>query len=135
MGEQSENNRGDRPRQDDHPNLIKGYWQPGRSGNPNGRPSNENSITYWLKQMLGEPNGGGAPAAKNIAKKLLQKGKAGQLDAIKEIMDRTEGKPKQNTELTDNDGGENVNLFLRVLEQSTAALWDAELPIGNEDDE
>lgn len=80
-------------------------WKPGQSGNPNGRPVNENSITYWLKQELARANGGGRTNAQNIAKKMIVKAKSGELDAMKEIADRTEGKPKQRTEVTGENGG------------------------------
>lgn len=70
-------------------------WKPGQSGNPAGRPPNEGSITYWLKKLLAEPNGGGLPVAKTVAQKVIAQAKKGNLKAITELLDRTEGKPTQ----------------------------------------
>jgi len=70
-------------------------FQPGQSGNPAGRPPNEGSITYWLKKLLAEPNGGGLPVAKAVAQKVIAQAKKGDLKAISEVLDRTEGKAAQ----------------------------------------
>lgn len=86
-------------RQKAHPNLLAGHpevhWKPGQSGNENGRPPNEGSITYWLKHELAQPNGGGRPVARSIAQKIIAQAKKGNLKAAQEIADRTEGKATQ----------------------------------------
>ena len=70
-------------------------WQPGQSGNPAGRKPREHTVSHWLTELLSELNGGGAPVAKSIAKKIITESKKGEPWAIKELLDRTEGKPKQ----------------------------------------
>ena len=67
----------------------------GTSGNPAGRPKKENCITSWLKELLEEENGGGQPVARTIAKKLITESKKGEPWAIKELLDRAEGKAIQ----------------------------------------
>ena len=71
---------------------LKGHqysWQPGQTGNPNGRPPNKSSITYWYKKLLEENEG---MPAQQIALKAIQKAREGSLPHIQEITDRTDGK-------------------------------------------
>ncbi len=58
-------------------------WQPGQSGNPNGRP--KNSVTTLLKNRNPKDN-------QKIADKLYQLALAGDMSAIREYIDRTDGK-------------------------------------------
>ena len=64
-------------------------WQPGKSGNPNGRPPNTNSITYWYKTLLAENEG---MPAKEIAQTAIKKAKQGSIQHIQEVTDRTDGR-------------------------------------------
>ncbi len=104
-------------RQEKYPNLLAGPvngWKPGESGNPNGRPPNENSITFWLKKLLNDPNGGGKTNAETIAKKAIAKAKAGELPAMEFVANRTEGKPKQLSEVTGKDGAPLIPRKFRI---------------------
>lgn len=65
-------------------------WKPGQSGNPHGRPSKK-PITLALEMELkAEPK-----RARRIARRLLDMAEAGDLPAIKEVLDRTDGKAAQ----------------------------------------
>ncbi|KKM85518.1 hypothetical protein LCGC14_1288250 [marine sediment metagenome] len=66
-------------------------WQPGQSGNPNGRP--KNSVTTLLKNQ-------DAKTTQEICDKLIELAKEGDLPAIKEYLDRTDGKVTQPTDHT-----------------------------------
>ena len=62
---------------------LKPQWEPGQSGNPNGRP--KSSVTTLLKEK----------DTHKIAQKLYEMALEGDLGAIKEYLDRTEGKVSQ----------------------------------------
>lgn len=64
-------------------------WQPGESGNPNGRPANKNSITWWYRKLLAEDDG---KPAEDIASKAIEKAKEGSIQHIQEVTDRVDGK-------------------------------------------
>lgn len=92
--EQKDNTR------DENGKFLPGYkpptaWAKGQSGNPNGRPENENSVTYWLKHELAQPNGGGRPTAHSIAKGIIAEAKKRKPWACEFVADRTEGKATQ----------------------------------------
>ena len=40
-----------------NPENLKPTWQPGQSGNPNGRPRKESSIRAAIAELLSEPEG------------------------------------------------------------------------------
>jgi len=86
-------------------NLIP--FVPGQSGNPKGKPKGARSMTTILREMLEtetETDVDGQkvkmPFQDAIIRKLLQKANKGEIKAITEILDRIEGKAKQ--ELTMN---------------------------------
>lgn len=62
---------------------LKPQWEPGQSGNPAGRPLN--SVTTLLKNRNHEDN-------QLIADKLYDLALAGDMAAIREYIDRTDGK-------------------------------------------
>jgi hypothetical protein len=70
-------------------------FKKGESGNPNGRPP-LTKLTESLRQLIAEtnPNASEKTIAETIAETLVTMALAGDLGAIKEIGDRTEGKPK-----------------------------------------
>ena len=82
-------------------------WQPGQSGNPKGRPLKNWAWKDLFEEALDEKDASGVPAKKIIAKKLVDLAKRGDLSAIKEIIDRMDGKAKQSTDLQ-TQGGMNV---------------------------
>ncbi len=71
-------------------------FPPGVSGNPNGRPK-LTRLTDALREQLAElsPDAPEETIAEQIARALISEAKSGNVQAIREIADRTEGKPKQ----------------------------------------
>ena len=67
-----------------------GRFVKGVSGNPNGRPRNGQCVTAILHRLLKE-NGN----ADKVAQALLDKALDGDLPAIKELLDRIEGRVPQ----------------------------------------
>jgi hypothetical protein len=81
-----------------HPNSQKNLkrWEPGQSGNPNGRPGKTECITHIQREMLSKP----CPYAqgKTWAQWLARRGLelAGENPAYyRELLDRLEGKVTQ----------------------------------------
>lgn len=74
--------------------VADGKWSKGKSGNPAGRPKEpepgeDNGLIDMLIWRLGRTG------SKAIADKLIELAKDGDLDAIKYIYDRIEGRPRQ----------------------------------------
>lgn len=71
--------------------LVNKPWQfqPGQSGNPNGRPKKGTAITDVLREML-EAN---PDIKRKLSNKLLELALEGDLAAINILLDRLEGKP------------------------------------------
>ncbi len=79
-------------------------WKPGQSGNPSGRPKKLH-ITDALRAELERTGPDGVPNDTAIARVLVEIARAGNLEAIREIADRTEGKARQRIEQSGPDGG------------------------------
>lgn len=77
-------------------------FKKGQSGNPGGRPKQKQFRTAL--QMELNAAGDDAKALRSIARKLLDKAEDGDLQAIREIADRLDGKPVQGIE-----GGDPTN--------------------------
>jgi hypothetical protein len=60
-------------------------WRPGMSGNPDG--ARRDYVTHHLRELLD------APTAKKLAKTLLTMAMHRNLPAIREVLDRADGKP------------------------------------------
>jgi hypothetical protein len=72
-------------------------WAKGVSGNPGGRPKST-PISDLLRELLEQPRPNDPdkrPYAKVIAESLLERASKGDLQAVREIADRVEGKPAQ----------------------------------------
>lgn len=67
-------------------------FEPGKSGNPNGRPPKGYSITEMMKEMLKADPDLKKAIGKTIAKKALE----GDLTAIKTLWQYMDGMPEQN---------------------------------------
>jgi hypothetical protein len=85
-------------KRDDKGKFIEGNvfaWQPGRSGNPNGRPKGSKSGSSILKRMARQmiDRKTGLNATELISAKLIAAAMDGEAWAIKEYFDRIEGKP------------------------------------------
>lgn len=84
-----------------------------------GRPPKERSFANMLNIALKQADGVGLDGAPNtklrqIAEKLVEQAIAGEGWAIKEVADRTDGKPFQAVQLSGEDGGPVV--FTTVFE-------------------
>lgn len=81
-----------------------GRFVPGKSGNPNGRPK-KLPITDAIRIELEKKGRFNVANDVLIARVLIKKAIAGDLDAIREIADRAEGKSRQRNEFSGPDGG------------------------------
>jgi hypothetical protein len=91
-------------------------WQPGESGNPNGRPKREWTWASLLEdaaeEVMKARDGQEVSAKKAIAKRLLMMALEGDRQAIKDIMDRTDGYPMSSTDITSK--GEKVTPMVNI---------------------
>ena len=78
----------DNPHQQDIHRDSKGRFIPGQSGNPGGTPVGTVSLVALLRKQLAEH----PEDAKDIVKSLVAMGKTRELGAIKEMLDRIDGK-------------------------------------------
>ena len=75
-------------------------FKPGVSGNPAGRPRRD-LVTTALLRMLDSTEGDGRSKAERLAAVLLDLALAGDPRAIREVLDRTEGKAPRQAALID----------------------------------
>lgn len=74
-------------------------WKPGQSGNPNGRPPKEQSLTDILRSKVD---------AEEMAELMIGLAREGDLAAIKAVYDRVDGKPRESVDM--NHSGD-VNFY------------------------
>jgi hypothetical protein len=81
-------------------NNIGKQFPKGVSGNPSGRPK-LTKLTEALREQLAEemPNAPERTVAEAIARALIREAVGGNVQATREIADRTEGKPKQSIDV------------------------------------
>jgi hypothetical protein len=81
-------------------NKIGNRFKKGETGNKNGRPK-LTRLTDALREQLAEfnPDAPEETVAEQIARALISEAKSGNVQAAREIADRTEGKPKQAIDL------------------------------------
>ena len=91
-----------------NPENVEGHqFKPGQSGNPSGKPKGTKHLSTLLKAMLNETveiDGQTIKFDQALIKKLLKKASEGDIKAIQEVFDRTEGKATQEIE-TEHTGG------------------------------
>lgn len=77
--------------------ATKASWKPGQSGNPKGRPPAGESWAEILRQVGEEtyPRTG-KPFKEAVSRKIWNMAAAGDIQSIKEIMNRMDGMPQQN---------------------------------------
>lgn len=73
-------------------------FKPGQSGNPKGRPKRR-AISEAYRKLLEHVNDEGETIALKLAQQVIADALDGDLAAIREVTDRTEGKPKQEQEI------------------------------------
>ena len=79
---------------------VEHQWQPGQSGNPGGRPKGR-TLTARLRELLqaqatdrfGKPIEG-KTWLDVVAEALIREAASGEVKAVKELVDRTEGKAR-----------------------------------------
>jgi hypothetical protein len=74
-------------------------FQKGQSGNPAGRPRNEQTITTVLRRLLLEKEDGKA-RAEHVAISLIRLARAGDVNAIKLVFERIDGKVTEPVDVT-----------------------------------
>ena len=84
--------------------------QKGVSGNPAGRPKRCNTMTDALKCILRERDAEGMTTRERVARALVAAALDGNIAAIKEIMERMDGKVEQREEITEPPVNVPVNL-------------------------
>ncbi|KKN33642.1 hypothetical protein LCGC14_0801810 [marine sediment metagenome] len=93
---------------------VKPYqWKPGQSGNPNGRPPNVKYISEGLREYLeAHPD-----ELKKMIAAAVKKSMAGDIQAFREVADRTEGKV---TETHKFEGEIPVSIRYKLKEEENA---------------
>ncbi len=89
-------------------NLKRGNpaWVKGVSGNPKGRKKNGDCIISIARRMLAEKIPGQTITwEESIAHALIRQSSAGNLSAIKELLDRLYGRSKESVEVSGAGGG------------------------------
>lgn len=115
------------------PNEEKGQFKPGQSGNPAGKPKGTKHLSTILKAMLNEEveiDGKMIKFDQALIKRLLKKATEGDIKAIQEVFDRTEGKAKQEIDQTVT-GSWDVTLNINGGENKVRQTLDAGLPDEN----
>ena len=96
-------------------------WQPGQSGNPAGRPLGTRYISEILREKLLEETAEGKTNAELIAEALIGLSKdpkmRGFVPAIKELLDRTEGKVPDTHKI---EGDVPVSIVYKLVENKDA---------------
>jgi hypothetical protein len=65
--------------------VVGRPFKPGQSGNPSGRRKGTVSVAACLKRLLSKPD------AEKICRKLIEQAKAGDLQAVRLLLDRLDG--------------------------------------------
>jgi hypothetical protein len=96
-------------------------WQKGKSGNPKGRPKEGQSWAGMLDDIGREQvktldkNGKKISKKEAICRVLYRKAAEGEQWAVNALMDRIDGRPKQQTDIDLTSGGEVITGIERVI--------------------
>ncbi|HWO01027.1 MAG TPA: DUF5681 domain-containing protein [Blastocatellia bacterium] len=111
-------------------NLELGRFRPGQSGNPNGWPKGVPRVSTALAQLLrcaATEKYQVMNKADLVARALFNKAVRGDVEAIKEVMNRTEGKVKDVVEIVDEGARADLAIHLFILKtglpRDEAARW------------
>lgn len=106
------------------PDVGKPYqWKKGQSGNPTGRPKSK-TLSDAYRKKLEEPvpnDPEGRTWAELIAEGQVRDAVRGNVQAAREIADRTEGKPRQSIEFEDKTVAEAFERMTREELEAYAA--------------
>ena len=77
-------------------------WKPGQSGNPKGRPKSITLSEAYRRELakVDPTDPQGRTYAEVLAEKMRERACTGDVAALREMADRTEGKPRQPVSLT-----------------------------------
>src|SRR5687768_4947393 len=83
-------------------NKLGNRFKPGQSGNPKGRPRSITLSEAYRKLLaqVDESDPGGRTRAEVLAEQMYLKAKTGDVQALREMADRVEGKPRQTVALS-----------------------------------
>ena len=81
-------------------------FEKGQSGNPGGRQKGEKIWRDALRRAIARREDDDPQALEKLADKLVSMASEGDIAALRELADRLDGKPKQQTEIT---GGEDAD--------------------------
>lgn len=95
----------------------KGGWVRGQSGNPAGKPKGA-TLSGILRRTIKRRRADGRRDLDDIAETLIEMAKGEDLDAIKLIFERTEGKVAEQLQHTGPNGGP---MELAIVERITKA--------------
>lgn len=114
-------------------------FQKGQSGNPNGRPPREWTMAELIRDALNEEEQQSGKSFKHlVAKRLAHMAVNGDIQAIKEINDRIDGKPVQKNILANDEERpliQNVEIYLSKTygTQPTSSASPDPLPSDSEE--
>jgi hypothetical protein len=75
-------------------------FKPGQSGNPKGAPKRDWTWSGEYQKAVEKKNLDGIPVKEGIAESLAGKALEGDVNAIKELVNRMDGMPLQSTDIT-----------------------------------
>ncbi len=94
-------------------NTIGAQFQPGQTGNPNGAPKHKVELTKLLTSRLEQTADDGRTWAQRVTEKLISMAESGNVEALRYLMDRIEGKPTQAVSLSLDEGPLHYRLAVR----------------------
>lgn len=92
-------------------------FQKGQSGNPKGRPKKGSAMADALRTVLNKSEDG-KQNKRAVAEKLVELARDGNIEAIKTIFDRTDGKVPQTNVL---EGNEDAPIPIRYIKVNDGA--------------
>jgi len=88
-------------------------FEPGQSGNPNGRPVSQKAFSNMLRLAINEAGKQpGTTKLRDIADALVAKAIEGEIPAIKEVADRLDGKVAQ---IIEGDSENPIHLISEIV--------------------
>jgi len=75
-------------------------YQSGQSGNPKGRPKREWTWSGVLQKAVEKAEESGKTVKEEVAEALIKEARKGNIQAVKELMNRMDGMPQQPTDIT-----------------------------------
>lgn len=91
-------------------------FQKGQSGNPAGRPVAGKAFADMLRVAVNEAHGDGGTKLRALADRLVAEALAGNVQAIREIADRLDGKATQALEHLGPDGMAPESIVIRIVD-------------------